>query len=181
MRFLSSRVHLPILVGAMFAIGLLVKAAVVSPPSRHSAALAVPAFGVARGAPPAALRSARPVGLDPRYSAEVVHVIDGDTFEARVTIWPGVEVKTRVRLRGIDAPELHARCDDEWARAQTAKAALEKILAQGGVTIAQVGPDKYAGRVDAVVATRNTTDVSAALLGGGWVRSYAGGRRGSWC
>jgi micrococcal nuclease len=72
-------------------------------------------------------------------------------------------------------------CDDEWTRAQTARTALEKILAQGGVTIAQVGPDKYAGRVDAVVSTRNTADVSAALLSGGWVRSYDGGRRGSWC
>jgi endonuclease YncB( thermonuclease family) len=181
MRFLSSRAHLPILTGAMFAVGLLVNAAVVSPPSRHSAALAVPAFGLARGVEPAALSGARPAGLDPRYSAEVVHVIDGDTFAARVTIWPGVEVKTRVRLRGIDAPELHARCDDEWTRAQTARAALEKILAQGEVTIAQVGPDKYAGRVDAVVSTRHTADVSAALLNGGWVRSYAGGRRGSWC
>jgi micrococcal nuclease len=86
-----------------------------------------------------------------------------------------------VRLRGIDAPELHARCDDEWVRAQAARATLEKILAQGGVTIAQVGPDKYAGRIDAVVSTRNTADVSAALLSGGWARSYGGGRRGSWC
>jgi endonuclease YncB( thermonuclease family) len=111
----------------------------------------------------------------------VVHVIDGDTFEARVAVWPGIEIKTKVRLRGIDAPELHARCDDEWVRAQAARAALEKILAQGGVTIAQVGPDKYAGRIDAVVSTRNTADVSAALLSGGWARSYSGGRRGSWC
>jgi endonuclease YncB( thermonuclease family) len=181
MRLLSSRAHLPILAGAMFAVGLLVNAAVVPPPSRHPAALAVPAFGVARGAQPAGFGGARPAALDPRYSAEVVHVIDGDTFEARVTIWPGVEVNTRVRLRGIDAPELHARCDDEWTRAQTARTALERILAQGGVTIAQVGPDKYAGRVDAVVSTRNTADVSAALLSGGWVRSYDGGRRGSWC
>jgi endonuclease YncB( thermonuclease family) len=108
MRFLSSRAHLPILAGAMFAIGLLVNAAVRSPPAAHSATWAVPAFGVARGAQPAALGSAYPSALDPRYSAEVVHVIDGDTFAARVTIWPGVEVKTRVRLRGIDAPELHA-------------------------------------------------------------------------
>src|SRR5262249_55015055 len=180
MHFLSNRAHLPILVGAMFAVGLLANAAVVPPPSRHSATLAVPAF-VARGAQPAAFGGARPTGLDPQYSAEVVHVIDGDTFAARVTIWPGVEVKTRVRLRGIDAPELHARCDDEWTRAQTARTALEKILAQGGVTIAQVGPDKYAGRVDAVVSSRNTADVSAAMLSGGWGRSYDGGRRGSWC
>jgi endonuclease YncB( thermonuclease family) len=117
-----------------------------------------------------AVRLFRPSGA--RY-----HVIDGDTFEARVAVWPGIEIKTKVRLRGIDAPELHARCDDEWVRAQAARAALEKILAQGGVTIAQVGPDKYAGRIDAVVSTRNTADVSAALLSGGWARSYSGG----WC
>ena len=183
MRFLSSRAHLPILVGSVFAIGLLVNAAVRPPPTGRSAALAMPAFGAARIVHPAGFGSARPARPDPQfgYSAEVVHVIDGDTFEARVTVWPGIEIKTRVRLRGIDAPELHARCDDEWVRAQAARAALEKILAQGGITIAQVGPDKYAGRIDAVVSTRNTADVSAALLTGGWARSYSGGRRQGWC
>jgi endonuclease YncB( thermonuclease family) len=186
MRFLSSRTHLSILAGSLFAVGLLVNAAVRSPPTARSAAsavLAVPAFGTAGGARSAAFAGARPAGLGPgpNYPTEVVRVIDGDTFEARVAIWPGVEIKTRVRLRGIDAPELHARCDDEWTRAQTARAALERILAQGGVIIAQVGPDKYAGRIDAVVSTRNTADVSAALLAGGWARSYNGGRRQSWC
>jgi endonuclease YncB( thermonuclease family) len=183
MRFLSSRAHLSITVGSLFAVGLLVNGAVRSPPITRSAAWAVPAFGAASGPQPAVLGSTRPARIDFRfaYSAEVVRVIDGDTFEARVSVWPGLEIRTRVRLRGIDAPELHARCDDEWARAQTARAALEKILAQGGVTIAQVGPDKYAGRVDAVVSTRSTADVSAALLSGGWARSYDGGRRQSWC
>ena len=182
MRFLSNRARLPILAGSVFAVGLLVNAAVRSPTTGRSAALAVPALSAARGGQPAALGGARPSGLDPRsYSDQVVHVIDGDTFEARVAVWPGIEIKTRVRLRGIDAPELHARCDDEWVRAQAARAALEKILAQGAVRIAQVGPDKYAGRIDAVVSTRNTADVSAALLSGGWARSYSGGRRGSWC
>jgi micrococcal nuclease len=55
--------------------------------------------------PASALRSGHP--------AEVVRVIDGDTLEARVRIWPGMDVTTRVRLRGIDAPELHARCEGE--------------------------------------------------------------------
>jgi len=115
------------------------------------------------------------------YPAEVVRVIDGDTFQARVQVWPGLSVDTRVRLRGIDAPELHARCADEYAKAQAARAALETILAAGGVTISRVGIDKYGGRVDASVATRDAADVSAALLNGGWARSYDGGRRGSWC
>jgi endonuclease YncB( thermonuclease family) len=61
------------------------------------------------------------------------------------------------------------------------RAALETILAAGSITISRVGLDKYRGRVDALVATRDTTDVSAALLNGGWARSYDGGRRGTWC
>jgi endonuclease YncB( thermonuclease family) len=115
------------------------------------------------------------------YPADVVRIIDGDTLEARVRVWPGLDVNTKVRLRNIDAPELHARCADELAKAQAARAALETMLAVGGVTISQVGIDKYGGRIDALVATRDTADVSAALLNRGFARSYDGGRRGSWC
>jgi endonuclease YncB( thermonuclease family) len=86
-----------------------------------------------------------------------------------------------VRLRNIDAPELHARCVDEHVKAEAARGALETILAAGSITVSRVGLDKYGGRVDALVATRDTADVSAALLNGGWARSYDGGRRGSWC
>jgi endonuclease YncB( thermonuclease family) len=111
----------------------------------------------------------------------VLRTIDGDTFEARVRVWPGLEVSTKVRLRNIDAPELHARCADELAKAQAARAALETMLAAGGVTISQVGVDKYGGRIDARAATHAIADVSAALLDGGFARSYDGGRRGSWC
>jgi endonuclease YncB( thermonuclease family) len=111
----------------------------------------------------------------------VVRVIDGDTFEARVRVWPGLDVSTKVRLRNVDAPELHARCADELAKAQAARAALETMLAAGGVTLSRVSLDKYGGRVDALVATRDTADVSAALLSGGWARSYEGRRRAGWC
>ena len=111
----------------------------------------------------------------------MLRVIDGDTFAARVRVWRGFEVDTKVRLRAIDAPELHARCAREYLKAEAARAALQNILSAGGVTVSQIGPDKYRGRIDALVATRNTADVSAALLKGGWARSYDGGRRGSWC
>jgi endonuclease YncB( thermonuclease family) len=115
------------------------------------------------------------------YRADVLRVIDGDTFEARLRIWSGFEITTRVRLRSIDAPELHARCASEYLRAEAARAALQRILSAGGVTVSQVGPDKYRGRVDATVATRDTPDVSAALLKGGFARPYDGGRREPWC
>ena len=45
-----------------------------------------------------------------RHPVDVIRTIDGDTFEARVHLSPGLEPTTRVRLRGIDAPELKAAC-----------------------------------------------------------------------
>ena len=92
------------------------------------------------------------------YQADVLRVIDGDTFEARLRIWSGFEITTRVRLRAIDAPELHAHCASEYLKAEAARAALQRILSAGGVTVSQVGPDKYRGRIDAAVATRDTPD-----------------------
>ena len=115
------------------------------------------------------------------HSAEVLRVIDGDTFEARVHLWPGLDVTTRVRLRGVDAPELRARCDGERAKAETARDALRAMLGQGEVGIAHVTLDKYGGRVVADAFTRTTPDVSAALLESGLARRYGGGRRDGWC
>ena len=115
------------------------------------------------------------------YAAEVVRIIDGDTFVARMRTGPGGEIETRVRLRSIDAAELHARCSKELRLALAARAALQRLLAEGRVTLSHVGPDKYPGRIDANVATRNNVDVSAAMLNGGCARAYDGGRRGTWC
>ncbi len=108
-------------------------------------------------------------------------MIDGDTFDARVRVWPGMDITTRVRLRDIDAAEFKARCDEERRLAQDAYDALSAMLADGGVTIGRVSFDKYGGRVLADAATRRTADVAAALLDAGLVRRYSGGRRAGWC
>jgi len=115
------------------------------------------------------------------HPVEVLRVLDGDTFEARVHVWPGLDVTTKVRLRGIDAPELKAKCSEERVKAEAARSALAAILAQGEVGISQVGLDKFGGRVDAAASTKSTPDVSAALLQAGLARSYDGGRRAGWC
>ncbi len=108
-------------------------------------------------------------------------MIDGDTFDAKVHLWPGLDVTTRVRLLGIDAPEFKARCVEEREKAEAARNALKAILDQGEVGVARVSLDKYGGRVLAEASTRGTADVSAALLQAGLVRPYSGGRRQSWC
>jgi endonuclease YncB( thermonuclease family) len=115
------------------------------------------------------------------YAAEVLRVLDGDTFEARVHVWPGLTVTTKVRLRGIDAPEMNARCAEERSKAEAARTALDTILAEAELTVFRVGLDKYGGRVLADAATLRTPDVSQALARAGLVRPYAGGRRAPRC
>ena len=156
-------------IGCTFALGALVGAALspregVHAPSQATAA-PVAATPAIRGA----------------YPAEVLYVLDGDTFAARVHLWPGLDITTRVRLRGIDAPELKARCGEERRRAEAARDALTVMLAEGNITVRDVGLDKYGGRVLAAAATQLTPDVSAALLRDGVARPYAGGRRAGWC
>ena len=113
--------------------------------------------------------------------AEVLRVLDGDTFEARVHVWPGIDITTKVRLRSIDAAELRGRCQEERTKAEAAREALRALLAEGDVMIVRVSLDKYGGRVLADAGTRTTPDIGAALLAQGLVRPYAGGRRESWC
>ncbi len=115
------------------------------------------------------------------HPAEVLRVLDGDTFEARVRVWPGIEITTKVRLRGIDAPELKARCPDERTKAEAARDALRGILAEGEVAVSHVGFDKYGGRVLADAYTRATPDVGTVMLARGHARPYSGGHRESWC
>lgn len=118
--------------------------------------------------------------LDQHHAVDVIRTIDGDTFEARVHL-PVQDVMTRVRLRGIDAPELKGACPEELRMAEAATGALRDLLRQGQVAIYNIGPDKYQGRVVADVVTKNTGNVSAALIRAGYVRSYNGGHRSGWC
>jgi endonuclease YncB( thermonuclease family) len=128
--------------------------------------------------PPVASNVQLPLGTHP---ADVLRVLDGDTFEARMRVWPGIEITSKVRLRGIDAPELKARCPEERSKAEAARAALRLLLAEGGVSVTHVGFDKYGGRVLADAGTQATPDIGVALLAKGLVRAYGGGRRETWC
>jgi len=87
--------------------------------------------------------------------------------------------RERVRLVGLDAPELGGRCERERRLAARARDRLQGLLA-GGVTIRAVGEDRF-GRTLAVVRDRAGRDVARVLVAEGLARPYAGGRRGGWC
>lgn len=173
-RLLSAHRNGVLLAGVAFVLGLGVGSTAIAPVSagRSSEQLAVTSVAEVRPnvSPP---RAAHP--------AEVLRVLDGDTFEARVHLWPGLDITTRVRLRGIDAPEFRSRCADERMKAEMSRDALKAILDQGEVGIARVTLDKYGGRVLADASTRTTPDVASSLLDAGHARRYGGARRESWC
>jgi micrococcal nuclease len=118
------------------------------------------------------------------FEADIVRIVDGDTIEARVRIWFGQDITTLVRIRGIDAPELHARCSQEAKGAQAARDYLIALAKEKTAILRNVSLDKYGGRVLAHVTFANaqsTTDITSAMLEQGLARPYQGGKRQSWC
>lgn len=113
-------------------------------------------------------------------AADVVRVIDGDTFVADAHIWPGQTIRVSIRIRGIDAPELHSRCRRERAAARRSRKALDAMLAASPVEITNIGGGKYYGRVLADVAAGGRP-VAGVLLGRQLARAYHGGRRVRYC
>lgn len=113
--------------------------------------------------------------------ADVIRIIDGDTFLAEALIWPGQTIRISVRIRGIDAPEKRAKCDSERDAAAKAGRTLAALLRNRPVRISNIVGGKYYGRVLADVDAGDIGNVAAILLARAVVRPYLGGRRRSLC
>ncbi|GAA4253340.1 thermonuclease family protein [Azospirillum formosense] len=124
---------------------------------------------------------AAPPALPGPIPAEVLEVLDGDTLLVRATIWLGQVVETHVRVDGLDAPEMRARCPRERELAETARNHARRLIGTAPVRLLDIQPDKYGGRVRARVLTIGGDDLSAALIEAGLARPYHGERRQPWC
>jgi micrococcal nuclease len=119
-------------------------------------------------------------GLAGPVAAVVDRIVDGDTIDVRAFIWLGQTLSVRVRIDGVDTPEIVARCDEEKRMALAARDFLERRLMGAEITLTRVVYDKYGGRVRAAVADRHG-DIARALLAEGYARPYRGERRQGWC
>src|SRR5690606_20089176 len=113
--------------------------------------------------------------------AEVLDILDGDTILVRARIWLGQDVETRVRLIGVDTPELRGKCAEERRLAEAARTFLVERLARRQVFLRDVQVDKFGGRVLARVVTPDGAGVGESLIAAGLARPYQGGARQSWC
>lgn len=113
---------------------------------------------------------AAPLPAVPQPAPEL-RVIDGDTIAYR---------GQTIRIRGLDAPEMHGKCESEIRRAHQARDRLIELLA-GGLRVYPNGRDRYR-RVLAVVRDARGRDVARVLIAEGLARPYDGrGRRQGWC
>lgn len=157
-----------LLAGALALMGIGLSAA--QPPETPS--LETPS---SRGPPPGTEPVAGPI------AAWVNEVIDGDTIQVRARIWLGQDVETRVRLFGVDAPELKARCAEEQRLALAAREFVRVRVVEKRVSLMDIRYDKYGRRVLARVLTPEGEDLAQALIRRGLARAYDGAKRRGWC
>ena len=98
----------------------------------------------------------------PPASFTAVRAVDGDTLSAQSD-----GKAQRIRLAGIDAPELRQTCRDangrDWSCGAAARLRLSALVAQGGVACTPRGEDRY-GRLLATCSTGAVADLGAALV-----------------
>ena len=106
-------------------------------------------------------------------------VPDGDTL----IIGP-----RRIRIIGIDAPELHpARCPAEAAKGEAAASALLALVNQGPFSLAGPSPvvrDEYGRELRHLLRGRadgSVQSIADDLVATGTVRPYLRGPRDPWC
>ncbi len=114
-------------------------------------------------------------------SAWVLRVIDGDTIAVRARIWIGQSVETRVRIAGVDTPELRGDCALEIELATAARDLVAETIGNAPVTLRNVRYDKFGGRVLARVESDSGEDIATLLITAGLGRPYDGGKRAAWC
>jgi micrococcal nuclease len=110
------------------------------------------------------------------YAARCVRVIDGDTLDLDIDLGMYFRVTKRVRLKGIDTPELRGKDKDRAVAART-----EVTIWTDGVELLirteLDETDKYGRLLADIWVDGLATSLSDHLVGRGLARRYDGGRR----
>jgi endonuclease YncB( thermonuclease family) len=118
--------------------------------------------------------------------AEVVRVIDGDTFEVRAFLWHGLEKAVTIRLNGVNTPEKRKRagcipCGDEKKLAAKATKFVKKLIGKKGkIYLSNISGGQY-DRYTADITTKTGKDLGKALIAQGLAKPYTSKGRACWC
>lgn len=109
------------------------------------------------------------------YKARMLKVVDGDTLDLDIDLGLRVHVKERVRLYGINTPELHSSNAEERVAAQRASDFLRSLVTNGVLTVKtqKDSQEKY-GRYLATVSDSAGLNVNEEMVKSGHAVTYLG-------
>ena len=92
-----------------------------------------------------------------RYKAEILRVVDGDTFDSLIDLGFSIKVQAVVRILFMNAPEMTGSTKEYG---EASKQALERLLKSGPVRIRTEKPDSFG---------RALAEVWVGTPWGGWL------------
>lgn len=110
------------------------------------------------------------------YEATVIRIIDGDTIDFSIDLGFDIHIRERVRIKGINTPEVRTKDLEEKARGIAATEYVKSLFdIHGSCVILETEYDrgKY-GRTIGNVIFPNGTTLSDLLLESGHAEHYGG-------
>jgi micrococcal nuclease len=109
------------------------------------------------------------------------YVYDGDTIMVTLVSFPSPLNNASVRIKGIDSPELHGKCQAEIDLAIRARSHMKFLVSDtASLTLTNYSWDKYGGRIAADVFVKGK-NLATEMINAGYARPYLSGARKSWC
>mgnify|MGYP003326517070 CR=1 FL=1 len=112
---------------------------------------------------------------DYSYTADIIRVVDGDTIDISIDLGFEVARKERVRIAGINAPEIHTKDAAEKAAGMTARQfVVDWVAKHPQVTVTTVKDAEKYGRYLAHVVGTDGQDLGQLLLAANLAKPYDG-------
>lgn len=120
-------------------------------------------------------------GREYAHDADLIRIIDGDTYVMRLHIYHGSQTRQHVRLADWDTPEFRGKCQREKDLALKAAifAGLWFERAGGTVRATSTKQDSFGRPLSALVSAEGS--LGLALRDAGLARPFKRGRNEGWC
>lgn len=106
------------------------------------------------------------------YKAKIINIVDGDTVDADIDLGFKMSSTQRLRLLGVDTPELTSTFPPERQKAQEAKAYTKMRTLNADVLIETHKSDSFGRYLADIYLDRSEKSFSEELLEMGYARPY---------
>lgn len=115
------------------------------------------------------------------YACKIISWLDGDTADVEIDLGFHIGLRERVRVDGINSPEIHSKDADEKRHGVEAKQAAEAYASPGTMVLIQTAKagrfqEKF-GRWLAKITLVDGTDFATRMIAGGFAKEYHGEKR----